>query len=168
MAAIRHIDLTDPKTAASANAPPRVFDFSRSDYVFPDFMRDRTRYDAAQAYWGIVFTRAMDAAPVAEGETEWKRHWRYNPLRNGDNIFSAICRCRNLAVRINQRPPTVSQSGEFAWAVEQIKWGRRDIVQELVVTCVPGRNAMKRVFPLLISWLRGDTLPQEFEAKYDV
>lgn len=146
------------------------------EYIFPDFRRDPSRYASAEQYWEVVFNRARETAPVPPEEA-WTLHWSCNPLRDGGSIFTAICRARQIAIRISQMAPG-PEAIPFSWQIAKLEPRRRDpemseaklakrIISELNIICVPSVYVMKRVQPLLTCWLRGAIVPQEFMPRYD-
>lgn len=130
------------------------------DFCHTEFARGADYYTVAQRYWEVIFARAVDVAALCgASHADWKMHVDYNPARDGNPIFTARCRVRNLGVRIIQETPREFEPNFDWWIDLSGDLGDPRFLRELSIVIAPGRYTTHKAISLLTTWIRYGEIP---------
>ena len=125
--------------------------------LFPSFLTDPIEYAQSADCWN----RQWDQVAVRANEGElWSIAWVDNafangtPCRDGNPIFSAVCRARRRAIRVIQLDPSLDQN-QFSFWSDTFAKGEPEELEELVIACVLNGQAIQQAARLFGEWVNG-------------
>lgn len=126
------------------------------ELVFPDFMRDKERFGLAEAYWKVVLGRCIDHA--RGDRDDWTIPWRYNPLRDGTDILTAVNRKLRRAVRVHHYAPNGLTPEQESWFDLEGEARSPAHLHILTIAITPCRRTVQAATGLMVGWVRGDMI----------
>jgi hypothetical protein len=120
------------------------------DWLFERFIEDPVEYLNAQRYWERLFRRAL---PRIYPDDQLKLNYLNNPDRDGNPIFTGICRPLQLAVRVIQQPVGDLDDLDLDYWVDAIRLKPGGLkIRELVISCCPSEENQHEVRGFLRDW----------------
>ena len=123
-------------------------------YRYRDFLSDPQQYAQAEAFWRDLWEQM---GRLTGQRDEWKHPWLTTtfangvPFLDGDPIFSAISRTRDLAVRVIQHEPERDEPELDYWVDEfGDEWNK---VRVLAISCALSVEVATYARDLFYAWM---------------
>jgi hypothetical protein len=83
--------------------------------IVADGLNNKAAYRQAVRHWKTVWAEVQ---PLATTEHPWTVPWMANPERDGNPIFTAVCRSQRRGVRIIHEPRPDAEEVDLDWWVD--------------------------------------------------
>ena len=121
-------------------------------HKYQGFLTDPEQYRLSESYWQDLFREAITSVGGQAGR--WEMPWLGMPLRDGNPIFSAVCRERGLGVRVLQYEPTTDEPEIDWWTDTFGDAAEGNGIQELVISCALSDEAASVAGAFIHTWVR--------------
>lgn len=138
------------------------------DYLFPHFLSDPKEYEHAESIWR---ERWEDLVCRVGQKWLWESPWlnttfsNGSPCQDGNPIFSAVSRVRQLGVRVIQLEPSGNPRELHAWSDTFAK-GSPEAIRELVISCVLTDQTLLESVDLMNRWIMEEEVELSWENEY--
>lgn len=124
-------------------------------HLFPEFLSDSGQYDEAERFW----RRHWEDLIQSFGEQDmWESPWLKTTFangtlcRDGNPIFSCVCRTRRVGIRVIQLQPAASSRELYFWT-DTFGEAETERIDELVISCVLTKGTLYDALDLMRQWI---------------
>jgi hypothetical protein len=123
--------------------------------LYPNFLEDPRQYEQAEESWRRHWRDLVRRA----GEPDlWETPWGNTtfadgtPCRDGNPIFSAVCRSRRLGIQVIQLEPSEHPRELSCW-IDTFARGEPEEIQVLAISCVLTNHTQLDAVDLMNQWI---------------
>lgn len=118
-----------------------------NECLAPNFLNDPSQYELSEIVWKLCWKVAIEST---DRFAQWKTPWLKtcsddgSPFRDGNPIFSAFSRDRQIGIRIIQ-----DETEELSWRNDVLQ----DDIKTLTINCSLSEQNVERAFKLIRWWI---------------